>query len=137
FLGFARSVDHAADDGHVHGYQYVLQARLQLVHGLDHVEVLPGATGTGDEVDAARAQTQGLENVEADADLLHRVRRQGDADGVTDALGQQHAQAHRGFDGTGPQAAGFSDAQVQGLLDLDRKSTRLNSSHVKISYAVF
>src|SRR5690606_41422491 len=26
---------------------------------------------------------------------------------------------------------------VQKLLDLDRKSTRLNSSHVKISYAVF
>src|SRR5690606_40716427 len=28
-------------------------------------------------------------------------------------------------------------AQVPGRLDRDRKSTRLNSSHVKISYAVF
>src|SRR5260221_10503060 len=26
---------------------------------------------------------------------------------------------------------------IQGLLDLDRKSTRLNSSHTVISYAVF
>src|SRR5690606_41434871 len=29
------------------------------------------------------------------------------------------------------------DRRVQALSDLDRKSTRLNSSHVKISYAVF
>src|SRR5690606_42050299 len=28
-------------------------------------------------------------------------------------------------------------ARLQSLLDEDRKSTRLNSSHVKISYAVF
>src|SRR3712207_8582165 len=28
-------------------------------------------------------------------------------------------------------------ARVQGLLALDRKSTRLNSSHANISYAVF
>src|SRR5690606_41019296 len=33
----------------------------------------------------------------------------------------------------------LKDPQVRALLrgDLDRKSTRLNSSHVKISYAVF
>src|SRR5690625_6040474 len=29
------------------------------------------------------------------------------------------------------------DGRIQGLLDIDRKSTRLNSSHVAISYAVF
>src|SRR3989442_9535381 len=28
-------------------------------------------------------------------------------------------------------------AEAQGLIGLDRKSTRLNSSHVRISYAVF
>src|SRR5690606_42011755 len=32
--------------------------------------------------------------------------------------------------------AGFDRVQ-RGLLERDRKSTRLNSSHVKISYAVF
>src|SRR5690349_23991711 len=31
----------------------------------------------------------------------------------------------------------LSDQLVDGLLELDRKSTRLNSSHVEISYAVF
>src|SRR5437868_11997427 len=39
------------------------------------------------------------------------------------------------------QAIGFVSlvlaAQQWGLTDLDRKSTRLNSSHVSISYAVF
>src|SRR2546427_5006971 len=32
---------------------------------------------------------------------------------------------------------GFSAAQAQGLQEVDRKSTRLNSSHSQISYAVF
>src|SRR5690606_42042555 len=35
----------------------------------------------------------------------------------------------------GPRHRG--DAAIQTLTHLDRKSTRLNSSHVKISYAVF
>src|SRR5690606_42053169 len=41
----------------------------------------------------------------------------------------------------GPSGNGASPAldydSLQKALDLDRKSTRLNSSHVKISYAVF
>src|SRR5207249_11624314 len=36
-----------------------------------------------------------------------------------------------------PAAAGLSPAMVDAVLPLDRKSTRLNSSHVSISYAVF
>src|SRR5436309_12395814 len=32
---------------------------------------------------------------------------------------------------------GARDGRLQPRADLDRKSTRLNSSHVKISYAVF
>src|SRR5207249_6135321 len=31
----------------------------------------------------------------------------------------------------------FADAATAGLMSVDRKSTRLNSSHVSISYAVF
>src|SRR2546430_3420518 len=34
-------------------------------------------------------------------------------------------------------AAGIEQPVVQALLPLDRKSTRLNSSHSQISYAVF
>src|SRR5690606_8810805 len=86
--------------------------------GLDHVEVLPGATGAGDEVDAARTQTQGFENVEADADLFHRIGGKGNADGVADALGQQHAQTHRRFHRARTQATGLGNAQMQRLLDL-------------------
>src|SRR5690625_6809290 len=33
--------------------------------------------------------------------------------------------------------AGFIGAETAGILNQDRKSTRLNSSHVAISYAVF
>src|SRR5690606_41700843 len=33
--------------------------------------------------------------------------------------------------------AGNANTQIAGLINVDRKSTRLNSSHVKISYAVF
>src|SRR5690606_41577978 len=36
-----------------------------------------------------------------------------------------------------PYGLGFSIGTVAGTELLDRKSTRLNSSHVKISYAVF
>src|SRR3712207_8723950 len=47
--------------------------------------------------------------------------------GVGSALG-----VHDGFDRGGVAGGGG-----QGGLDLDRKSTRLNSSHANISYAVF
>src|SRR5690625_6286967 len=40
--------------------------------------------------------------------------------------------------GTGQQAIHFAtQAVMSGTADLDRKSTRLNSSHVDISYALF
>src|SRR5690606_41554574 len=45
-------------------------------------------------------------------------------------LVEQHA-------GTGPGTAPDTSAQLVQLRQSDRKSTRLNSSHVKISYAVF
>src|SRR5690606_26577053 len=72
----------------------------------------------GNEVDATGAQTQGLENIETDLDLLDRIGRQRNANGVADALGQQHAQADRGFHRTRTQAASLGDTQVQRLLDL-------------------
>src|SRR6266498_5622189 len=36
-----------------------------------------------------------------------------------------------------PMLAGTADGEEDALAELDRKSTRLNSSHVRISYAVF
>src|SRR5690606_6479987 len=101
----------------------VLDALLQLVHGLDHVEVLPRAARAGDEVDATGTQAQRLENVETDLDLLDRIGRQRDADGVANALGEQHAQTDSRLHGAGTQAAGLGDPQVQRLDDLGRQLT--------------
>src|SRR5690606_42124409 len=42
-----------------------------------------------------------------------------------------------GFQTISVQAEGYSGATVIQTVRPDRKSTRLNSSHVKISYAVF
>src|SRR5690606_41800169 len=44
-----------------------------------------------------------------------------------------------GFDNQDPATwdEDFEDLHARGVNYLDRKSTRLNSSHVKISYAVF
>src|SRR5690554_7436339 len=39
--------------------------------------------------------------------------------------------------GFGMQVAEVLEASQTGLISTDRKSTRLNSSHVRISYAVF
>src|SRR5690606_41478767 len=51
--------------------------------------------------------------------------------------GQIDAAAHRAVgEKPAPAAPGAYEVGRQGV-DLDRKSTRLNSSHVKISYAVF
>src|SRR5690606_40900009 len=48
------------------------------------------------------------------------------------ATGRKVGEAFRISDGAG----GITSARVAGVVE-DRKSTRLNSSHVKISYAVF
>src|SRR5690554_7366588 len=48
--------------------------------------------------------------------------------------------AFRGHEHRLSRAVGIEDVGSEGLLDdraVDRKSTRLNSSHVRISYAVF
>src|SRR5438445_3745912 len=54
---------------------------------------------------------------------------------------RQNAAGHLALDSQGI-APGIIDGKLQGLLDnpgryADRKSTRLNSSHANISYAVF
>ena len=73
--------------------------------------------GTGDDVDAAVAQAERLEHVEAGLDLLDRVGGEGDADGVADAGPEQRAHADGRLDGAGPRRAGLGDAQVQRAVD--------------------
>src|SRR5690554_7058715 len=60
-------------------------------------------------------------------------------DGVIDAIVSQH-QPHDSAAKQAPLPAtepGLSSIESVLSLGLDRKSTRLNSSHVRISYAVF
>ena len=113
----ARAVDHAADDREAHGRGDVLQALLELVDRLDDVEALPRAGRAGDDVDAAVAQAQRLQDVEAGLDLLHRVGGERDADGVADAGPQQAAHADRRLDRARAQGPRLGDAQVQRAVD--------------------
>src|SRR3712207_7309483 len=58
---------------------------------------------------------------EDDLDALAPARPRGDDSGVPRP----------------PRATGADQRRLHGLRDADRKSTRLNSSHANISYAVF
>src|SRR5690606_40550848 len=77
-----------------------------------------------------------------------RPRSGGERDGRPDHEGAQHGELQDVPRGGGARCARHGAVEVSGggeqpvalldgLRDGDRKSTRLNSSHVKISYAVF
>ena len=76
----ARAVHDAADHRHRHRRGDVGDALLQRLDGADHVVLLARAGRAGDEVDAAMAQAERLQHLEADADLFLRLGRQRDAD---------------------------------------------------------
>jgi hypothetical protein len=99
------------------GVADVGQPLLQRFHRLDDVEALTGAGRAGDDVDAAVAQAQRLQDVEADLDLLDRIGGQRDPDGVADAGPQHRADADRRLHRAGAQGAGLGDAQVQRAVD--------------------
>src|SRR5690349_22194269 len=65
---------------------------------------------------------------------LFRSLQRGEAGLAHDAL-EHHPAGHAGRDRLGFQR--FGRGLAVGGLQRDRKSTRLNSSHVEISYAVF
>src|SRR3712207_8176125 len=64
-------------------------------------------------------------------------RSAGDGDGLVVELGGSVVQFAEFEQPGGAEAVGFLAAIVILLISLDRKSTRLNSSHANISYAVF
>ena len=67
------------------------------------------------------ADVQAFQNIEADFHFLDRIGRQRDADSIANPFGQQHTEAHGGFDAAGTQTTGFGDPQVQRLDDLGSK----------------
>src|SRR5207302_9629417 len=62
-----------------------------------------------------------------------RCRARGDRLGLRD----EHRESARGISHALPGQRSGADSGSAALPESDRKSTRLNSSHVKISYAVF
>src|SRR5690606_40804539 len=74
---------------------------------------------------------QQLDRTEGSSRVLHELRE-------TLALKKLDEKGTSGSEDLGgEQQRLLGKAHAAGLIDRDRKSTRLNSSHVKISYAVF
>src|SRR3546814_10512940 len=78
---------------------------------------LPRATGARDDADAAVADAERLENLEADADLVLGLCRQRDADRVADPEPQQAADPDRRFDRARHEPARLGDAGVQRAIE--------------------
>src|SRR5690606_37369909 len=96
-LGYAGTVDDTAEHGDIPGHADILEPGFERVHRRDHIKVLARAAGTGNEVDAVRAQLQAFQNFEAALHFFDRIGSQRYANGVADTVHQQHAQPHRGF----------------------------------------
>src|SRR4051812_29753578 len=89
--GLAGAVDDAAHDRHAQRDLHALQPGGHLVGELVDVDLGAPARGAADNLQAALAQVQRLQDLGADLDLLDRRGRQRDADGVADALGEERA----------------------------------------------
>src|SRR5690606_40328387 len=125
-------VDRDRDPGRFGGAVGPLDLPLQAVGGRGGVERdadLPGGVGSdGSERDPELVDAGGLTGGH-----VHFIRARG---GERDGLVAFEAPA-RGLVLGEVGLAGFEVLAGDGVDLLDRKSTRLNSSHVKISYAVF
>jgi hypothetical protein len=111
--GLARAVDDAAHDGHPQRHGQSLQAGGDLLgEGVD-VDLGATARGAGDDLQLARLETQRLQDLVADLDLLDRRGRQRDPDRVADAAREQRAEGGGRLDGALEGRAGLGDAEVQ------------------------
>ncbi|CAL2070463.1 protein of unknown function [Streptomyces murinus] len=116
--GLAGAVDDAAHDGDAERDVHAGEARGDLFGELVDVDLGAAAGRAGDDLQAALAQVQGLQDLGADLDLLDRRGREGDADGVADALGEQRAEGDGRLDGALEGRARLGDAEVQGVVAL-------------------
>src|SRR3712207_7114906 len=79
---------------------------------------------------------QALENAKADHEENRREQQKGRIDQLLD-LGADPEHRDQGFQEEGDHDRGNEAGQALARFGEDRKSTRLNSSHANISYAVF
>src|SRR5438309_2635099 len=76
FLALADPVDDAAQHRHRQRHADMAEPLLDLIGQLDDVDLHAAAGRTGDDVHPAVTQFEGLQNLEADFDLFHRIGRQ-------------------------------------------------------------
>ena len=60
------------------------------------------------------SQTQGLQDIETNLDLLHRIGGEADPDGIADPGPEQRTDADGRLDRAGAQGPGLGDAEIQG-----------------------
>jgi len=116
-FGLARPVDDAAHDGDF----YRCLDRFQLVANLldegDQVHLDPAAGGAGDELRLdAWAKTETVEHLPGVLDFKDGIGGIADADGVSDAVGEEGAEGGDGSDAAGFLRAGVGDAEVERII---------------------
>jgi len=89
---------------------------LEPLDRLDDLELLARAGWTRNDGDPAAAQVQRFQHLEAGLDLLDRIGRQRDPDGVADPRPQQHAEPDRRLDRAAAQGAGLGDAEMERIV---------------------
>ena len=93
------------------------KTRLEGVDRADHIETLTRAGRAGDDVHAPMSQTQGLQDIETNLDLLHRIGGEADPDGIADPGPEQRTDADGRLDRAGAQGPGLGDAEMQRAVD--------------------
>lgn len=80
------------------------------------VDLEAAVVGAVDDFEFARAQYEGVQDVESGFDLIDGAGREGYADGVADAVVEEDAEGVGGFDGALEAGSGFGDAEVEELV---------------------
>src|SRR5690606_12291913 len=104
------------------------------------IELQEQAPGGGTGQDGASAYELAVANgfVGTELEWLASLQGEDGADGAQGIQGEQGEQGEQGIQGIpGNDGSDGADGLSAYEIAVDRKSTRLNSSHVKISYAVF
>src|SRR5581483_2524416 len=98
----------------------------------DEIDVGASARRARDEGHAVLAQPERFQNLQPDAHLLDRIGRQRDADSVSDALGEQRADADGGFDRADSRRPRLGDSQMKRVIDLSGEHAVCLDHHERI-----